>query len=244
MKAEGGSHGMVLLSLPQSNLTKTRNGSQMVENFSNELILSIFPERKLGRVISLPWISSRRWQDRLEGPFSTCRIFLSRAEPERESQCTFCLIVPVAQWWDRQVDLVQAWLEVMKPVDNCELNPSLSAGNTTRLLSRTASGCSLFQQSKVLILRALTQLSSRAPNQETMCLESGGFFMRSKKKVSHSFLINPHVPAAAALCSRRPKIAADFCFNWTVFGSTVGSLQSNINNTNANNVLIKLFCKN
>lgn len=61
-KAEGVSHMLVLLSLLQSNLSKTRNGSQMVENFSNELILknqslSIFPERKLGRLIALPWIS-------------------------------------------------------------------------------------------------------------------------------------------------------------------------------------------
>lgn len=126
MKAEGGSHGLVLLSL-------LRNGSQMVENFSNELILenqslSIFPERKLGRVISLPWISLLG-NDRLQRQRSLhcsgkVRSGLGtaedgkigwrapsvpaeyrcpesgeqRAEPESGSQCTFCLIAPVAQW--------------------------------------------------------------------------------------------------------------------------------------------------
>lgn len=154
MNAGGGSHRLVLLSLHQSNLSKTRNGSQMVENFSNELIpknqsLSIFPERKLGRVISLPWINNRLQrqrslhgsgkmrsglgaeEDRLEAPFSTCRISLSR----------ICWAKSRTRKWERvyllpycQIDLVQAWLEVMKPVDNSELNLLTSAGNTTRLL--------------------------------------------------------------------------------------------------------------
>lgn len=131
-KVDRGSHGFLSLSVLQSSLGRQEMGSSCQEKNScmTEIVSVILCPKIKNCCMTFGRCTVDRELPEMERSPSSFRI--QRANGRTRRYKTLCLghfafIFP--QWRDRKGDLVSAWLTVMKPVDNVELNQLVSAVN-------------------------------------------------------------------------------------------------------------------